>query len=125
MAVSCRTLIVDDEDDMRFLTETAIRLADEGLSVAGVASSGEEAMRALPECDPDVVVLDVRMPGRNGLEVAADILAIRPAQKIVLFTAYLDRETRAEATRVGVQECVHKDDLRSLPDIIRKYGRTT
>lgn len=121
MGTHCRTLIVDDEEDMRFLAATAIRLANDGLTVAGMASSGEEALRALTECDPDVVVLDFRMPGRNGLEVAADLLAIRPELKIVLFSAYIDRETTAEAHRVGVQECVHKNDLRKLANVVRKY----
>jgi hypothetical protein len=73
VTVPCRTLIVDDDDDMAFLITTTIQLANHGLSVAGVASSGEEALGLLAETEADVIVLDYRMPGRNGLEVAGDI----------------------------------------------------
>lgn len=121
MADHCRTLIVDDDADMAFLAVTTIEMANHGLVVAGVASSGAEALQKLPEAFPDVVVLDFRMPDRNGLEVAADILEAKPKQSIVLFSAYLDEFTVAEAERVGVRECVSKDRMKELPDIIRKH----
>ena len=121
MAEPCGALIIDDDEDMALLIATAIGIADDGLFVAGVAHSGEHAMRILPETDPDVVVLDFRMPGRNGLEVAADILAVDPTTKIVLFSAYLDGATTAEAARLGVKECVSKDDLWSLPLVLKRH----
>jgi DNA-binding NarL/FixJ family response regulator len=121
MSDQCRTLIVDDDADMAFLAMTTIEMANHGLVVAGVASSGAEALKKLPETFPDVVLLDFRMPDRNGLEVAADILEASPEQSIVLFSAYLDESTVAEAERVGVRECVSKDRMRDIPDIIRKH----
>jgi DNA-binding NarL/FixJ family response regulator len=121
VADNCRTLIVDDDADMAFLAVATIEMANHGLVIAGVVSSGAEALEKLPEAAPDVIVLDFRMPDRNGLEVAADILEASPGQSIVLFSAYLDENTVAEAQRVGVRECVSKDRMRDLPDIIRKY----
>jgi DNA-binding NarL/FixJ family response regulator len=121
VTVPCRTLIVDDDDDMAFLITTTIQLANHGLSVAGVASSGEEAMTLLAGEGADVIVLDYRMPGRNGLEVASDILSINPHQKIVLFSAHLDDATVAAADRIGVRECLSKSNLRDLPDVVRKH----
>jgi DNA-binding NarL/FixJ family response regulator len=121
VTVPCRTLIVDDDDDMAFLITTTIQLADHGLSVAGVASSGEEAMTLLAGEGADVIVLDYRMPGRNGLEVASDILSLNPDQKIVLFSAHLDDATVAAADRIGVRECLSKSNLRDLPDVVRKH----
>ena len=115
----CRTLIVDDDVDMAFLVSTTIEVANDGLTVAGVAYSGAEALRKFPDADPHVVVLDSRMPERNGLDVAADIFAIAPNQRIVMFSAYLDSDTIAEATRLGIRECVRKDQIMELPDIIR------
>lgn len=118
MTADCRTLIVDDDPDMAFLAAEMIRLANDGLLVSGIAHSGEEAMGKLT--DADVVVLDFRMPGRDGLAVAAEMLAVMPNQEIVLFSAYLDRETVAAATRLGVRECVSKDAVRDLPDVVRR-----
>jgi DNA-binding NarL/FixJ family response regulator len=110
---------VDDDADMAFLAGEMIRLANDGLVLAGIAYSGDEAMDKL--ADTDVVVLDFRMPGRNGLEVASDILAVRPAQKIVLFSAYLDNATLHEAERLGICECVSKDAVSDLPDVVRRH----
>jgi two-component system response regulator YesN len=121
VTVPCRTLIVDDDDDMAFLITTTIQLANHGLSVAGVASSGEEALGLLAETEADVIVLDYRMPGRNGLEVAGDILERNPNQKIVLFSAHLDDATIAAADRIGVRECLSKSSLRDLPEVVRKH----
>ena len=121
VATPCRTLIVDDDVDMAFLVSTTIEIANDGLTVAGVAYSGAEAMRKLPEAAPDVVVLDSRMPERNGIDVAADIFAERPDQSIVMFSAYLEDDTIAAAERLGIRECVSKDRIHELPDIIRRH----
>src|SRR4051812_30900540 len=69
-----RVLIVDDEDDMRALIRSHIEIANHGLSVAGVASDGDEALRRWRQDRPDVVLLDQRMPGLSGLETAEVIL---------------------------------------------------
>jgi DNA-binding NarL/FixJ family response regulator len=61
------------------------------------------------------------MPGRTGLEIATEILAEDPSQHILLFSAYFDDETLAEAARIGVRECVSKDDAKALPAILRRY----
>jgi DNA-binding NarL/FixJ family response regulator len=117
----CRTLIVDDDDDIRFLVRAAFELANHGLSVAGDAEDSEQAMQRFRETDPNVVVLDFRMPGRNGLEVAADMLAEKPDQCVLLFSSYLTDETIAEAYRIGIRECVSKDQIGHLAEIVRKY----
>jgi two-component system response regulator YesN len=122
--VGCRALIVDDNVDMAFLMSTLIEIANEGLRVTGVVYSGAQAIEQLDEADPDVIVLDSRMPERCGLDVASDILGINPEQNIVLFSAYLDAETISHAERLGIRECVSKDLLNELPDILRKYART-
>jgi CheY-like chemotaxis protein len=67
-----------------------------------------------------VVILDNRMPGLSGLEVAERILEERPGQIIVLYSAFLDDEVRAEAAELGIASCVSKEDLESLPHVIQE-----
>jgi CheY-like chemotaxis protein len=114
-------LIVDDESDMRLLARTV--LARAGIEVVGEAADGAEAMSTVEELDPPpmptVILLDNRMPGLSGLDVAAKVLERTPSQLIILFSAYLDEETIAQAKRFGVAACVSKKDVFALPDIIR------
>ena len=115
-----RVLIVDDEDDMRALLRNLIELANEGLSVAGEAADGDEALERWREEQPDVVLLDQRMPGLSGLETAARILREDPAQLVILFTAYLDEAITSAAERLGVRRCVSKADARRLVERLRE-----
>ena len=117
-----RTLIVDDDEDMRFLLRVLIEAANEGLTIAAEASNGDEAIAQWREHQPDVVVLDHRMPDRMGLDVAAEILAEHPGQSIILFSAYLDEETIARADELGVRACLSKDDYDELPAALWRYG---
>ena len=113
-------LIVDDEEDMRALVRATIEIADQGLSVAAEADDGETAMSVWREERPEVVVMDQRMPGVSGLETAKRILQEHPEQAIVLFSSYLDPDVRAEAARLGVRECLPKDDIKQLPQVLWK-----
>jgi CheY-like chemotaxis protein len=117
-------LIVDDELDMRMLVRVVIEMANNGLSIVGEAADGVEAIKIWRDLDgppvPDVIILDNRMPGLTGLEVAKQILEERPDQIIVLYSAFLDDEVRAEAADVGVTRCVSKHDLELLPSVINE-----
>jgi DNA-binding NarL/FixJ family response regulator len=119
---SNRALIVDDDDDMRFLVRVLIEAANEGLAVAAEARNADEAVDRWREHRPDVIVLDNRMPGRSGLDVAAEILAEEPTQSIILFSAFLDDETLARATELGVRACLSKDHYDQLPAALWRYG---
>ena len=123
MAGICRALVVDDEEDMAYLVASTIRFADDGLEVAGVAHSAQEAVEQLAVSGADVVVLDYRMPGRDGLAAAADILALDPGMGIVMFSAEVADAALAEAARLGVADWLTKDQLRDLPDAIRRNCR--
>jgi DNA-binding NarL/FixJ family response regulator len=113
-----RALIVDDDSDMRFLVRMTIEVANHGLAVAGEAASGADAIAAVEEDLPEVIVLDQRMPGMTGLETARRILAEHPEQSIILFSAYLDAQTVAEAAAVGVHSCMDKTDVARLPEAL-------
>lgn len=113
-----RALIVDDEEDMRFLVRTVIEAANHGLAVAGEAADGDQAIERWRSERPEVIVLDQRMPGMTGIETAERILAESPDQRIILFSAYLDAETTAEASRVGIHLCMPKSDYTRLPEAL-------
>ena len=65
------------------------------------------------------MLLDNRMPGLTGLEVAEQILAEHPSQVIVLFSAHLDSAVQAQASSIGIATCVSKMDSHRIPEIIR------
>ena len=96
-----RVLVADDEDDMRLLVAQQLRLGGP-VDVVGEASDGEEALVRFRELEPDVVVLDQRMPGRSGIEVAELMRHEDPDVRIVLYTAYADAAVQEEAERLDV-----------------------
>ncbi len=103
-------LVVDDEPDMRLLARTLLERA--GLDVVGEAADGSQALERFNALDPPpvptVVVLDNRMPGLTGLEVAEQMLVRHPSQMIVLFSAHLDAAVEEGARATGVAACVSK-----------------
>lgn len=119
-ASTARTaLIVDDDEDMRSLVRATIELSGDVTVLSTEARGSEEALALWREDHHDVVVLDYRMPGRNGLDVAATMLAERPEQDVILFSAYLDDTTMATAERLGVRGCLSKDRIRDIPAMVR------
>jgi len=117
---SGKTLIVDDEEDMRLLLQLTINIADDGLRVVGEAASGEAALIIQENLDIDVVVLDQRMPGMSGMETAEALLAEEPGLPIVLYTAAATGPLADEARELGVLRCVQKGDRASLIAALRE-----
>jgi DNA-binding NarL/FixJ family response regulator len=115
-------LIVEDEEDIQFLLRVIIDLTDD-LEITGSATNASDALALWRELRPRVVLLDQRLPGRDGLSVASEILGEDPEQTILLFSAYLDANTIARADDLGITDCVSKDEITRLPEIIRRYGR--
>ena len=120
--VSNRALIEDDDEDMRFLLRAVIERANEGLEVAAEAGGADEALAQWRAVRPDVIVLDHRMPGTTGLQVAEQILSERPEQSIILFSAYLDEDLVAQANELGIRACISKDRYDEIPDALWRYG---
>jgi len=117
--MNVRTMVVDDQDDIRELIRMLIELANEGLEVGCEARSGREALAKIDHCNPAVVVLDEMMPGMNGIEVATHIAERRPGQPVILCSAYLDEEVRSRGELAGIAAFLHKDDIRELPELVR------
>ena len=115
-------LIVDDEIDMRLLVRVVLESAKHGIEVVGEAVDGLDAFTVFetlsPPAIPDVVVLDNRMPGPSGVEVARQMLDAEPEQHIILFSAFFTPELEAEARELGIAACVSKSDFERLPDLV-------
>ena len=113
-----RTMIVDDQQDIRVLLRMMIEVADVDVQVSCEAASGREAVDMVECCDPAIVVLDEMMPDMNGVEAAGAILARRPDQQMILCTAFLDAELEARARAAGFQAVLHKDRIATVPALI-------
>jgi two-component system chemotaxis response regulator CheY len=113
-------LVVDDEPDMRLLAKVILERG--GFHVVDEAEDGPQAIERWevlnPPPIPSVVVLDNRMPGLTGLEVAEQMFERFPDQVIVLFSAHLTRSVEREAQDLGVAACVSKMDASKLPEVI-------
>lgn len=103
-----RILIVDDHPVTREGLHSALDLA-EGVEVVGEAASGEEAVEAVEKVPPDIVFMDVRMPGMNGIEAARAIRQVSPDTKVILFTVDESRTSISEAIQAGVSGYLLKD----------------
>lgn len=98
-------LIVDDDDSIRQLL--SLVLAREGFQTAS-AENGEEALAVFQRAAPDIVLMDIRMPGINGIEAMRQMLALRPNTAVILMSAYADLDTALQAIKNGVFDFIIK-----------------
>jgi two-component system response regulator DegU len=103
-----KVLIVDDHPVTRDGLRSALTTSNE-VEIVGEAGSGEEAVQAVKELAPEVVFMDVRMPGISGIEATRQIMAIAPDTKVILFTVEESRAALADAMRAGVSGYLLKD----------------
>jgi len=104
-----RALIVDDHPVTREGLRTALELSDEIVVVVGEAATGEEAVEQARELTPDVVFMDVRMPGMDGIEATRRIRQAAPTTKVILITIDESRGAISEAIQAGVSGYLLKD----------------
>jgi DNA-binding NarL/FixJ family response regulator len=122
MTAPIRVLIADDQAAVRAGLVLILDAAPD-IEVVGEAGDGEEAVRACRALRPDVAVLDVRMPRRDGIQATADIVAEDLADVLVLTTFDLD-EYVFGALRAGAAGFVLKDtDAAALTDAVRAVAR--
>ena len=116
-------LITDDHALVRQGTRAFLELQPD-LNVIGEASSGEEAVRMAAELVPDVVLMDLVMPGIGGVEATRQVKLASPHSQIIVLTSYHEDEYIFPALRAGALSYVLKDvGPEELADTVRKAAR--
>jgi len=102
-----RILIADDHPVVREGL-TAILELEEDLEVVGQAHDGEEACRLYHELSPDIVILDLRMPKKDGIEVVTELMSLRPRPRIIVLTHSAKAEDLRRALAAGAKSYLLK-----------------
>ncbi len=108
MSSPVRVAIVEDNDGFRETLELVFGMTDE-VEVVGTASSGDDAPELARRVEPDVVLMDYRMPGLNGAEATRAVLEAAPETKVICLTASVTTEEAGEVLAAGAVACVTKD----------------
>jgi DNA-binding NarL/FixJ family response regulator len=118
-----RVLVVEDHPLFR---KGVVALLDavDGLAVVGTAGSGEEAVERIGELAPDVVLMDLQLPGMSGIEATRAIVGARPGVAVLVLTLFEDEESVFLALRAGARGYVLKDaDEEELIAAVRAVHR--
>ncbi|MCA8976146.1 MAG: response regulator transcription factor [Planctomycetes bacterium] len=102
-----RILLVDDHDIMREGLATLLQQA--GHEIIGQARDGREGLRMAGKLTPDLVVMDIGMPGMNGVEATRQILALKPAPKVIALSMHADRSYVGNMLEAGARGYVLKE----------------
>ena len=117
-----RVVLVDDQTLVRRGICSLLELAGD-ITIVAEASDGEEGIAAIRRERPDVVLLDVRMPGKNGLDVLRDLQSTGAFPPTILLTTFDDDEALLEAVKAGARGYLLKDvSLERLTDAIRSVA---
>lgn len=120
-----RVLIADDAAFMREMLRDILR--DSDFEVVGEASNGDEAVSRFQELTPDLITLDIVMPGKSGLEVLSEMVAIDPGACVVMCSALGQEALVMEALEAGAKEYIIKpfkpdQVLGALNEALQKSG---
>ena len=123
MAAKTKLLLVDDHEIVRAGLRMLF-LAESDMEIVGEASSGEEALRTVEELSPDVVIMDVAMPGMTGIEATRRIKAAHPEVAVLALTMYEGEQYFFQMLEAGASGYVPKraaaDDLVSAIRVVRQ-----
>jgi two-component system response regulator NreC len=105
--MAIRILIVDDHGLLRAGLKTLLN-SDPNMEVVGEATSGEEALEKVSEVQPEVILLDLGLPGMDGLEVTRRLVQDAPGVRVLMMTMYDDSELVKECIRAGASGYIVK-----------------
>src|SRR6266568_2051230 len=118
MKADYQILIVDDDESIRTLL--AAVLAREGFQTV-TARDGKEGLSLFRATSPDIVLMDIRMPGMSGIEAMRSMLELRPGAAVILMTAYADLDTAVQAIKSGVFDFIIKPfDLAEISLLVNR-----
>ncbi len=117
-----RVLVIDDELGPRESLRMLLKLECE----VDCAASVDEGLSRFREAAPDLVILDIRMPGRTGIDGLRAIRALDPLVSVIMLTGYGALETAQEALRLGANDYLNKPfDTARILQVVREYTRRT
>lgn len=120
-----RVLLVDD-DSLVALSLKTILEASEGIEIAGIGHSGEEAITLFPTLQPDILLMDIRMANMSGLEAGEKILKDYSDANILFLTTFSDDEYIIKALHIGAKGYILKQDFEAIaPALHAVYGGQT
>ncbi len=105
-----KVMIVDDQEPFRLAARMVVEATD-GFEVVGEAESGEESVEAARDLDPDLVLMDVNLPGINGLEATRRILQGSDRVVILLLSTYEEAEYAPKAAESGAAAYIPKSSF--------------
>jgi two-component system response regulator AtoC len=118
MKADYQILIVDDDESIRTLL--AAVLSREGFQTVA-AKDGQDGLALFRSTSPDIVLMDIRMPGMSGIEAMRAMLELRPGAAVILMTAYADLDTAVQAIKSGVFDFIIKPfDLAEISLLVNR-----
>jgi DNA-binding NarL/FixJ family response regulator len=110
-------VIVDDQLPFRAVARTVIGMTS-GFEVMGEVESGEDALTLIESHQPDLVLMDINLPGISGIEATRRILESHPDVSVILLSTYSEADLPSDAREVGALAYVHKEDFG--PSLVRE-----
>jgi DNA-binding NarL/FixJ family response regulator len=108
--MSVRVLIVDDQEPFRQAARMVVELTD-GFDVVGEAETGEDSVAMAQELHPDLVLMDVNLPGINGLDATRQILGASDTVVVLLLSTYEEAEYAPRAAECGASAYIPKSSF--------------
>lgn len=124
MTPTVRAFLVDDSAVSRHALRQALA-GDAEIEIVGEATSGEDALERIPEAAPDIVLMDIVMPGTDGLETTRELMHHYPKPVIIISDIGTQASTSFEALRAGALEVIGKPSFEQLvdPDWLQRFQR--
>jgi DNA-binding NarL/FixJ family response regulator len=113
-----KLLLVEDSSRMRGIMKTMLGAQVPAIDVWLECENGEEAVEAYRTQKPDWVLMDIKLPVRDGLQATRDIMAMDPSARVIIVTQYNDPVYREEARAIGACGFVLKENLHDLPQLL-------
>jgi two-component system invasion response regulator UvrY len=119
--VSVKVLVVDDQAPFRGAAKRVVGMTP-GFEIVGEAISGEEAVDMAAALEPDLILMDINLPGINGIEAVRRIREQRPETLAFLLSTYAEADLPADARTCGASAYIHKE--RFMPQLLAALWET-